>query len=295
MRISILGFGLIGGSIARALHARADPEAWHVTAWSPTGRGPAAALADGVIQAAAATPEAAIAGADLVVLAAPATDCLTMLDDLAGPWAGSLSHGAVVTDVASTKGVLLARASELGLRYIGGHPMAGLETTGYETATADLFDRRPWVLVAEDGHAAADIAAVASLASACGARPLVMTAKAHDVAVAGISHLPLVLAASLVEAVTGGPGEPTRADWPDAEALAAGGWWDMTRLARGDPAMGAAIAATNAPALAARLHELRDAVDAWLAALERPGGPDESAILERLRSARARLEASTDG
>jgi prephenate dehydrogenase len=120
-----------------------------------------------------------------------------------------------------------------------------------------------------------------------------MDAATHDRAVAGISHLPLVLAAALVDAVAG-PGssaDSAREDWPAAAALAASGWRDMTRLARGDAAMGAAIAATNAPMLAARLRDYRDVLDAWLADLERDGGPDEPAIAERLRAARARLEA----
>jgi prephenate dehydrogenase len=80
------------------------------------------------------------------------------------------------------------------------------------------------------------------------------------------------------------------ADWPEAAALAAAGWRDTTRVARGDPAMGAAIAVTNAPALATRLREFRTVLDAWLAELERPGGPDETAVRERLRAARATLE-----
>ncbi len=298
MRVAILGFGLIGGSVARALHQGPTSRSWQVTAWSPSGHGPAAALAEGVIAVAADRPAAAIADADLIVLAAPATECLGLLDQLAGPWATAMRPGAVVTDVASTKAAVLDRARSLGLRYVGGHPMAGLETSGYDAAVPGLFEGRPWVVVPGDAAAigdAAAVAAVTALAEACGARPVVMTAAAHDAAVAGISHLPLVLSAALVEAVAGAPHGPARDDWPDAAALAAGSWRDMTRVARGDPAMGAAIAATNAPAIAARLHDLRDAIDSWLEALERPGGPDEGAIEARLRSARARLEPPTDG
>jgi prephenate dehydrogenase len=74
--------------------------------------------------------------------------------------------------------------------------------------------------------------------------------------------------------------------------LAASGWRDMTRLARGDPAMGAGIAATNAPALASRVRDLRAVLERWEAELERPGGPDSAAIEDRLRAAKARLEES---
>ena len=79
------------------------------------------------------------------------------------------------------------------------------------------------------------------------------------------------------------------ADWPVAASLAAGGWESATRVARGDPAMGAAIAVTNAPALAERLRDLSSVLDAWRAELERPGGPDEAAIAARLAAARAEL------
>jgi len=297
VHVALLGFGLIGGSIARALHLASPPEDWHVTAWSPSGDGPTAAHAEGVIDVAAGDPATAVSGADLVVLAAPASGSLELLESLAGPWRSALAPGAIVTDVSSTKGALMERAARLGVRFVGGHPMAGREASGYAAATADLFAGRPWILVAGEGAtSAADLAVVASLARACGAHPVVMTAAAHDVAVAGVSHLPLIAAVALVEAVAGAAGVVARSDWAEAAPLAASGWRDMTRLARGDPRMGAAIAATNAPAIADRLRDLRAVIDDWIEALERPGGPDEAAIAARLRAARDRLEAAaTDG
>ena len=103
VRVAFLGFGLIAGSIARALRL-ADGRAWELVAWSPSGAGAAKALADGVLDRVAASGPDAMDGAELVVLAAPASDCLALLDAIAGPWKGSLVAGAVVTDVASTKG-----------------------------------------------------------------------------------------------------------------------------------------------------------------------------------------------
>ncbi len=146
-----------------------------------------------------------------------------------------------------------------------------------------------------DVGAVDDVGAVVSLAVACGATPIVMTADDHDAAVAAVSHLPLVVSAALVETVVGRAGMVPRADWPDAAALAAGGWRDMTRIARGDPSMGAAIATTNAPAIVARLRDLRDVIDEWLTALERPGGPDETVLRERFQAARDRLEPPAGG
>jgi prephenate dehydrogenase len=289
MRIALLGFGLIGGSIAHALRASPDRDAWSVTAWSPTGRGPAQAASDGVVARSAGTPEEALDGAQLVVLAAPPTATLDLVDRLGGPLRSVLDAGTVVTDVASTKGAIVAAAARHGLRFVGGHPMAGRETSGYGSATTGLFGGRPWVVTPADPADAAATLAVETLAVACGARPVRLDATAHDELVAAISHLPLVLAAALTEAVAGTLDEP-RADWPAARALAATGWRDMTRLARGDAAMGAGIAATNPRALAARIRDVRRVLDDWLAELERPDGPDEAPLAARLEAARTVLE-----
>jgi prephenate dehydrogenase len=116
-----------------------------------------------------------------------------------------------------------------------------------------------------------------------------MTAAEHDAIVAGISHLPLVVAAALVEAVAGRAGEPSRQDWPGAATLAAGGWASMTRLARGDVAMAAGIAATNGPAIVARLREFRAVLDTWLAELDQ-AEPDADRLATRFAAVRDRLD-----
>jgi prephenate dehydrogenase len=283
MRVAILGFGLIGGSLARALAAAVDRAAWSVAAWSPTGEGTRQAAADGVIELAAASAAEALEGRELVVLAAPPTATLTLIDRLGDRLGAALDPGAVITDVASTKVAIMTAAEARGLRFVGGHPMAGRETTGYAAATPDLFAGHPWVVVPTDPGDRAAIVAVETLAVAAGARPLRIDAAEHDAAVAAVSHLPLVVAAALAEAVAGD------GDWLSVRRLTASGWRDMTRLVRGDVAMGSGIAATNAPAIAARLHRFRTVIDAWLAELERPGGPDEAALAGRLVAARDRL------
>jgi prephenate dehydrogenase len=110
----------------------------------------------------------------------------------------------------------------------------------------------------------------------------------HDSAVAAVSHLPFVLAAALVEAVAGGP------NWPLERRLAAGGWASMTRLARSDLEMGTGILATNAPAVADRLRDLRAILDDWLAQLDAVP-PDPAGLRDRLASARARLATDEPG
>jgi prephenate dehydrogenase len=285
MRLTFLGFGLIGGSIARAI--RAGPGDWTITAWTPTGVGPTAGVVAGIVDRAAPTPEDALVGADLVVLAAPASDCLAMLDELAGGWSSSLDPDAVITDVASTKSALVLRATALGLRFVGGHPMAGRETSGFRASDAGLLADRPWVVVPTPDDQA--VARVEDLVRATGARPVPMSAGAHDAAVAAISHLPLLTSVALVETIAGGLDGPTD-DWPEAAVLAASGWRDATRLARGDVAMGAGIIGTNAEAIADRVRDLVSVLQDWLVELERPGGPDHDLVRRRLQGARERLE-----
>jgi prephenate dehydrogenase len=291
VQIAFLGFGLIAGSIARALRDATQAE-WRdaqLSAWSPSGGGPLRAVRDGVIDFAVTDPAAAIDGAQLVVLGAPPLDVLGLVDELGGPLREVLAPDAVVTDVASTKAAILRRAEAAGLRFVGGHPMAGREQAGYEASDASLFVDRPWVIVPSRAARAADAELVAALARACGARPVRMSADAHDAATAGISHLPLVAAAALVEAVAGGAAGD-QPGWAEAGPLAASGWRDMTRLARGDVAMGAGILATNAGAVADRLRAFRSVIDGWLDELERDGGPDADRLARRLGAARDRLE-----
>jgi prephenate dehydrogenase len=293
MRIVLLGFGLIGGSLARALRHRHP--ATVLVAWSPSGTGPMQAVGEGVLDASVASVQAGLEGADLVVVAAPPIPSLDLLRQLAGPLRSKVRPDTTITDVVSTKARLLAVADAAALPFVGGHPMAGRETPGYASGDADLFVDRPWVVVAGRAARPADVERVEWLARAAGANPIRMSADEHDRAVAAISHLPLVLSAALVEAVAGEGTGLARSDWPTARALASSGWRDMTRLARGDVDMGAGIAATNAAPLAARLRDVRAVLDAWIADLDAAVGGaslDATAIAARLRDARDRLERS---
>ena len=289
MKIAFLGLGLIGGSVARALRASPAHAGATLSAWTPSGDGPRRAMAAGMLDEAPAEAVDAVRGAHLVVLAAPPLACGDLLRRLGGggDLRGALAPGGTVTDVASTKAELAAAAAEAGVPFVGGHPMAGRETSGFDAADAGLFRDRPWVITpAVNGG---DEAAVRALALACGARPVVVAADLHDRLVASISHVPLLTSVALVEAVAGTADDPAE-DWADARALAATGWRDTTRLARGDATMGAEILASNAEAVASVLHAYRDRIDGWLALLEAPDGPDAGALRARLAAAKARLE-----
>lgn len=291
-RVAFLGFGLIGGSVAMALREAG----WrgHTVAWTPGSRGPAEGLRRGLVDDIATTASAAIEGAGLVVLAGPPMSALQLLRDLAEPLRVAVANRATVTDVASTKALIVATAEDLRIPFVGGHPMAGRETTGVGAADADLFVDRPWVVIPADDTPRAHVERVEALATATGAKPVRMSALEHDLAVAAVSHLPLIAAAALVEAVASDPDR-----WAAGRPLAAGGWRDMTRLARGDTAMGADIIATNARPIAGHLRAFRAAIDGWLAELDAMTGedrtvePDEATVRrlrDRLAAARAELE-----
>lgn len=284
-RIAFLGFGLIGGSVAMALRAAGSTS--ELIAWTPSAAGATEGVRRGIINRAADTPEEAIEGAGLLVLGAPPLEIIALLERLGGSLRRRLEETATVTDVGSTKARIGAAADEAGLRFVGGHPMAGREVTGVAGATADLFVDRPWVIVPGRLATDDDVARVEALATATRARPIRLAAEEHDAAVAAISHLPLVVAAALVESVAAT--QAGAATWPLARRLAATGWADMTRLAKGDPHMGAGIVATNADALAARLVALRDVLQGWIDRIDADAAnPD--VIRDELARARRTLE-----
>ncbi len=297
MRIAFLGFGLIGGSLAKALRSEStgDPREspLSIVAWTPSGSGPRQAVADGVLDAALASAAAAVSGADIVILAGPPLACLELIGDLGGLLREALDADATITDVASTKAMIVSAADRAGLRFVGGHPMAGRELAGYAAATADLFAGRPWVVVPGSLAGPDDVDRVDWLARRAGAVPIRLAAEMHDDAVAAISHAPLVLAAALVEAVAGEQSVRAASNWPVARRLAASGWQSMTRLARGDVDMGAGILATNAASVAGRLRDVRAVLDAWIDELENNDAADPDAAAARLRAARRLLESSS--
>jgi prephenate dehydrogenase len=281
MRLAILGFGLVGGSVARAVAAR-DPGHWHVTAWSRSDAGPRRAHAEGTVQAVATGAASAIAGADLVLLAASPLANQWLVGEV-GPLLAD--RETTLSDVTSVQlPMAQAAAAVPGLRFVGGHPMAGRELRGYDAAVPDLFVDRPWIILPGAASKLGDVSRVTTLARACGALPFELTAEVHDRVVAAISHLPLLLSAALADTVT------STATWATAARLAAGGWRDTTRVARGDPDLGSGILELNRDEVLRWLDLFEITLGEWRASLE-ADGPDGApsdglrARLERVRSA----------
>jgi prephenate dehydrogenase len=186
---------------------------------------------------------------DLVVLAAPPSVNVRLLRVLAG----APSH-PVITDVGSVKGPIVAEARRLGLRrFVGGHPIAGNEGRGLESSAPDLFRGRAWALVPGRSDAAA-LSRVRALVRAVGARPVLVDARAHDRALAFLSHLPQLAAWALEGAARGDRVARAHLD------LAGPGFRDMTRLARSPRGLWADILRENAAEVDRARRALRRAL-----------------------------------
>lgn len=241
-RIGIVGVGLIGGSVARA--ARQANEGVEVIGLDLDHIADAAAAA-GIIDRVGDIET--IANCELVVLAAPVSVNLAFLDRLS-----HVGTSALVTDVGGTKRQMHAKASSLGgaLRFIGGHPMAGREVSGFAASDVDLFQGRRWFLVPTEHSTAVDLAALQSWVGGLGARAMPVDAETHDRVMAAVSALPQVTASVLMKVV----GDRVEAD---GLRMAGPGLRDTTRLA-------GSAATWMTDGLAHNAREVADALDALI-------------------------------
>ena len=250
-RLAVVGVGLLGGSVALA--ARAQGVAREIVGVGRDRARLEAPLRAGAVDRVTTDLAEGVHDADVVVLAA------TVLANerlLAAAW-GALPAAALVTDVGSTKRGIVDVAARLAAAvprtFVGSHPMAGSEKSGYGVARADLFHGATVIVTPTDASAPAAVKGVTSLWEALGARVSVLDPDTHDRVVAAISHLPHVAAWALVEAV--GRFEPA------ALAFAARGFKDTTRIAASDPAMWTDILLGNRDAVVASLAAFRGAFD----------------------------------
>jgi prephenate dehydrogenase len=254
--VAVLGVGLIGGSIGLAARGRSGAQ---VCGYDPDERVRASALALGAIDEQAGDVATAVAGADVVFVAAPvgalaATVALAL--DAAGP------H-TVVSDVGSTKRILAAAGADE--RFVGGHPLAGAETAGVDHAREDLFDGATWYLTpVKDSTAGVLYERLHSLLRSFGARPTAIDADTHDRLMARVSHLPHVLANLLVAQAAGLLGEEESGQLPAVGPS----FRDATRVAGANSTIWTDIYTANSDALIDSIDELTarlSDVRAWLA------------------------------
>jgi prephenate dehydrogenase len=278
-RVAILGVGLIGGSLGLALRARGL--AGRVTAYSRTADTRRRAVELGAADAAADSPEACVAGADLVYLATPVDAIAPSLAQVAA----HLAPGCLVTDAGSSKAALVAAAEAAcppGCHFVGGHPMTGREQMGVEFARADLFEQMAYAITPSAASDPAAVARLTALATALGARPVVLSPADHDQAVAAISHLPHLLAAALVLNT-----ESRAAEGQAVWELAAGSLGCGTRVAAGGSALWRQILVSNRDAVVAAVSQYQMLLDRLATRLAEGDGDGLEQLLEDARRVRA--------
>ncbi len=285
-RVTIVGVGLIGGSLGMALCRRGL--AREVVG---TGSQPAdlrLALEMGAIHRFTCSTAGAVAGAGLVIIATPVSATIPVLLELLP----HLSEGAVVTDVGSTKGEIVReveRAVTSGISFIGGHPMAGSEETGVRGADPYLFENAFYVLTPTPKTHPGALEAVGKMAAGVGARVIEMDPERHDLAVSAVSHLPHLLAAALVNTVARMPGSE------GALPLAAGGFRDLTRISSSSPSMWRDIFISNRKQVLNMIRQFREELVLFENMLLERDGKAVQARLDYARQVRSGLPAKTKG
>jgi prephenate dehydrogenase len=254
-RVTVVGLGLMGASLCMDLsHNGLCRE---VRGVARRMRVVLDAFFSGAVDLATNDLHTGVLGADLVILATPVWSIVDMLEEL-GPY---LWPGAVIMDMGSTKAEICAAMDKLpaGIQPVGGHPMTGKETSGFGAAELGLYVDATWVLSPLERTDPGALALAEELALAVGARPVIIEPRRHDRLVAGISHLPYLVASALVDAVAA-----VGAEDPLVWELAAGGFRDTSRVAASDTQMFLDILSTNRAAVleqvdrfAAELGEIR--------------------------------------
>lgn len=274
--LSIVGLGLMGGSLALAMRDHAD----HITGIDLSESARDYALRRGIVDCATDDLYEGVNPADVVILAAPVRVIVEMLQMRIGSY---LRSNTLLIDTGSTKQDIVEAMAKLpiGVNAMGGHPMTGKENGGIEESDAALYRNRPFVLCPSRRSTPAARLRALALVETLGAKPIEMDAERHDQIVAGISHLPYLLSATLVATIAK-QAEADAAYWE----LAAGGFRDTSRLAASDVTMMGDILSTNTTAVATLLAQFR----MQLAMLETMliGGDEErlSDSLQPIRQAR---------
>ena len=277
-KIAIFGVGLIGGSFALAL--KKSGAAGEVVGVGRRRETLVRAAALGIIDSHTEDVAQAVAGADLVLIAAPVAQTASLLQAMAP----HLQPETVVTDAGSTKtDVVLAARTALGHKihqFVPGHPIAGREQNGPDAALADLYVGKKIILTALPENPAAAVDRVTDAWQCCGALVHHLTAEAHDAVFAAVSHLPHVLAYALVADI---------AARPDAARLfqyAASGFRDFTRIAGSSPEMWRDIALANRSALLGELDAYMAQLNQIRALLDQSDGPALEKIFGSAQAAR---------
>lgn len=274
MKIGIVGLGLIGGCLGLDLR-RAGHWVYGVSRRQVTC---ASASAMGAVDA-AGLDLAALSTMDLVFVCTP----ITAIEPMVAQLAKVLSPEAIITDVGSVKASIVAPATQLWPRFVGGHPMAGKAEAGIEAAEASVFLGRPYVLTPLPETDADAISQVSQLVQQLGSHLYAATPANHDQAVAWISHLPVMVSASLIQ---GCLSEPDLTIKTLAQQLASSGFCDTSRVGGGNPELGLMMAQYNQSAILRALLAYRQQLDSCIQAIQLEDWPSLVEMLQQAHEQR---------
>ena len=279
-RIALIGLGLINSSLARVLRQRARPAPEIVgCARSQATLDKATAL--GFVDRVTLDPAEAVEGCDLVVLGTPVGTFASLAAQI-GP---HLAEGAIVTDVGSVKGAVIAAVAPhvpAGVHLIPGHPVAGTEYSGPEAGFAELFEGRWCILTPPEDAAPAAVERIAALWRMAGMTVELMDIEHHDVVLAITSHLPHLIAYNIVGTVTDLEEETKE----EVFKYAAAGFRDFTRIAASDPVMWRDIFLNNRGAVLEMLGRFSEDLTALQRAIRRGDGAYLETLFTRTRAIR---------
>lgn len=284
--LCIIGVGLIGGSLALALKEQSACK--RITGCGRNVDNLNKAIELGVIDDFNTDHAEAVKGCDVVVLAVPMGNMQSILEQIVP----SLKPDAIITDVGSAKGSFLDAVNnvfgELPASLVPGHPIAGNENSGVTAALADLYQGRRVILTPHDKTGDDALSVVENMWQACGAEIKQMDADLHDHILAATSHLPHMLAFSLVRELANSPHHD------DIFRYAAGGLRDFTRIAESDPVMWRDICLSNSQAILEAIERYREELDRLQAAIQTSDEDTLHTMFSEAHDARAHFRRLLD-
>jgi prephenate dehydrogenase len=270
-RIAIIGLGQIGASIGMDLRAKLPDVEIIGHDIEPSTAG--IARKKGAVDQVSYSLPGTVDDASIVFIAVP----VTAMKNVMGAIGPSLSPGAIVTDTASTKVDVMSWADELlpeSVEFVGGHPMAGVETPGVDGAQSGLFEDATYAIMPLARSAESAVKTVVDLVTLLGAKHYFMDPDEHDGLVAAVSHLPIALSITLMRSASSSP------SWREMAGLAAGSFRDVSRLASGSPAMHHGIFSTNKESILRWIDQYQDDLNGFRRLIELGGEPLMNGLLE---------------
>lgn len=286
LTVGFIGFGLIGGSIARGLK-RADPGI-RIMAYMRTRSRLEQARQDGIVDEILDGVGEPLRECDLVFLCTPVEYNARYLAQVR-PF---LKPGAFITDVGSTKTDIHQAVTDLDMEdiFVGGHPMAGSEKTGYEASTDHLLENAYYIITPTKASPDSFVERLTAIARMTGAIPIVLDYREHDRITAAISHLPHIIASSLVNLVKDSDNQEGL-----MKKLAAGGFKDITRIASSSPVMWEQICMTNTENIIAMLEDYMDSLNRTLTQLRDKDGQGIHRLFDTSRAYRNSISDPSAG